>query len=558
MIAHTALVLLIIGLLNCFNYSAKSSKFVGGFSLFALSGLILWFLNNLPIDNERIFSFLWNSSPSGDIKVDIVSNLYNCELFLPFLIITVLAMCLNFCFGHKICNYNAILLFNSLIILLMITSNNFVQLLSAFFLIDIFAVIKNNANACKKFIMINLCSDMIIFMLMALINGRIDSLDIREIINYKNTGYHSDFIAILGFTSIAMKMGFFPFQIGLASLSELHFHRQMNILFLFSPVSALILLLKFAPLWTSSSYFLPYFDASCIATLLWGAFRSLSVDDVKSKFVYWQIMLFALLLELLHFHGFVWNWFFSQILLANYVLFIGFYLLYHIFGKTGSLSEIIRIKTPKIQTLLPALILIFLAVCSHINNLEMLYNNRNRYYIWTYAVLFLLSFCGTIHQICFSHKKSKLSASKTCIHPQHYLLILLSLGVSAETLLSESYPNSWIFWTFSGTFIFLCLSQISFLLIKPLQNKKFQHLNLFEKIYRFLFVFLLQETGRLLWLIVDWKIVEKFITGAILGIWYTGLRLFRSTQTNSVLRFFWILCSVLIVLCLTIYLRGKA
>ena len=553
MIAHTALLLLIIGLFNCCKFSVKADKFFCAVTLLALLCITFWFAGSVSDSPEQIFSFLWNSSPSGDLKIDIISNSYTCGLFLPFLVISTLAICANFSFKQEqnLCNYNALLLFNLLALLLMITSNNFVQLLSAFFLIDILAVIKAKTDICKKFIILNLCADMLIFMLLALINGHIHSFDIREIINYKNTSYHLDFIAILGFTSILMKMGFFPFQIGLTSLDKLNFQRLLNILCLFSPVSAIIILLKFSSLWSSSEYFVPYLNALCIAALIWSSFMVLCIKNLRLKVIYWQIMIFALMLELLRFHGFVWDWSFSKILLANYILLSGIYLLYNQCKKDVVLQNIAIVKRQKVQNLIPVLLLICSAILSHINNFEILYNNRNRYYIWTYAVFFLLSFCGTLHEICFISKGSDNLSVEINNKSSHNLFVFLSILVCIA-LLYQFNPYSINFWILGGTFIFLSLSKIAYLVCKTFQKAEFQNYDWFERIYMFLFIYLLQGIGRLLWLIIDWKLVEKFATGIILGLWYTCLRVFRSIQNNILFRFCFVLVSILTILFLTV------
>ena len=72
MIAVTALWLLAFGLFNSFRLSVKADKFFCGFSLLMMLGSLFWFVDNMLEAKEQVFSFLWNSSPSGDIKIDII------------------------------------------------------------------------------------------------------------------------------------------------------------------------------------------------------------------------------------------------------------------------------------------------------------------------------------------------------------------------------------------------------------------------------------------------------------------------------------------------------
>lgn len=535
MVAFTALLLFIIGLFNCVKLSVKWDKFVCGVSLSALFVVILYFSDRMLEIKEHIFSFLWNSSPSGDIRIDIVSNTYNCELFFPFLIMGFLGIGANYCFRfeEKRCRFNALMLFNLASLLLMITSNNFVQLLVALFFIDIFAVaLADNANACRRFIIINLFADMLIFMILALINGRIDSLDIRQVINYKNMGYHLNFIAIIGFTAILMKLGFFPFQTNLLSLKDVRTHRLQNILCLFSPISAIILLLKFNKLWQSSEYFLLYFDIACPLTLVWCAFRATLENNLRAKIIDWQIMFFALLFELLRFHGFVWDWRISDLLLANNVLIYGIYLLYYHAGRKKLLSDIIGLQYESNRGRFLALGVISVAIISQINILEMLYNNRNRYYIWIYACLFLFSFSGVIHQILFA-ERIKNTAFNRVIHKPLHSLFLLLMSIISVLLLVQLNWESLVFWSIFGVFVALTLSGITSHFSRFYTHEQLQKIDWFKNLYDNFFLDILQHIGRLFWLVIDWKLVEKVITGAALALWQAGLRCFKNVQKNT-------------------------
>jgi hypothetical protein len=112
-----------------------------------------------------------------------------------------------------------------------------------------------------------------------------------------------------------------------------------------------------------------------------------------------------------------------------------------------------------------------------------------------------------------------------------------------------------VFWLMSTVFMILTLSGLSSPLSRSSQNKKLQQLDWLEKIYRFMFVSLLQNIGRILWLIIDWKLVEKFVTETILKIWQTSLRIFRIIQNSLFWRFFFIAVIILVILALTPYIK---
>lgn len=173
---------------------------------------LFFFAGDFLAGRESSFSFLWNSSPGGDINIDIVSNIYNYHLILPFFMITLTALLQNLLFRYEERRsfYGAVLIFNLVTLITMITGNNFVQLLCAIFVADILILfLVKDMEAYKRYILLNISADMIIFTIMAIINCKVDSLNIHEILRYKQTGHHLDFIAIAGLTAVFMKIGLF-------------------------------------------------------------------------------------------------------------------------------------------------------------------------------------------------------------------------------------------------------------------------------------------------------------------------------------------------------------
>jgi MFS family permease len=250
----------------------------------------------------------------------------------------------------------------------------------------------------------------------------------------------------------------------------------------------------------------------------------------------------------------VWDWRFSKLLLANYLVFEGIYLLYYHAGRKALLSQMIALKAKNKTLICFSLFIITLAVFSLINDLEMLYNNRNRYYIWSYAILFLLSFCGNLHLICFAKKSKKYEIRKILNTGSLSLFIFVLLSMCAGLFVQFNWKSP-VFSLMSTVFMILTLSGLSSPLSRFSQNKKLQQLDWLEKIYRFMFVSLLQNIGRILWLIIDWKLVEKFVTETILKIWQTSLRIFRIIQNSLFWRFFFIAVIILVILALTPYIK---
>ena len=232
MIALTTFLLLILGIFSSIRVSVKTDKWLS-FIVFLLFCVIFGqFSHNIINSAQDVFSFIWNKSPGGDIQIDIISNPYNYGFVLPFFIITLLSLALNLLFRYEERRniYEAGLIFNLAALITMITSNNFVQLLFALFIVDILALLLvHDIEAYRRYILLNISADLMIFTVLAIINSRVASLDIREILQYKQIGLHIDFIAIIGLTAIFMKFGFFIFHIGLLGLRNIRLHRVLSV-----------------------------------------------------------------------------------------------------------------------------------------------------------------------------------------------------------------------------------------------------------------------------------------------------------------------------------------
>jgi NADH:ubiquinone oxidoreductase subunit 2 (subunit N) len=193
--------------------------------------------------DEHYFSVAWNTSQGRILKFDILSNAYNYALVLPCFLITLLGGLHNLLYRceERKSAYISLLIFNLIALIILITSNNFVQLTSALFIVDILALFMiKDIKAAQSYLLLNMAADMMLFTVLALIDSRVNSLDISEIMRYRQIGFHADFAALTGLTAIFAKLGFAVFQIGNMALKDIRFHRMQNVLLLSSPMAALI------------------------------------------------------------------------------------------------------------------------------------------------------------------------------------------------------------------------------------------------------------------------------------------------------------------------------
>lgn len=535
MIALTTFLLLILGIFSSIRVSVKTDKWLS-FIVFLLFCVIFGqFSYNIINSAQDVFSFIWNKSPGGDIQIDIISNPYNYGFVLPFFIITLLSLALNLLFRYEERRniYEAGLIFNLAALITMITSNNFVQLLFALFIVDILALLLvHDIEAYRRYILLNISADLMIFTVLAIINSRVASLDIREILQYKQIGLHIDFIAIIGLTAIFMKFGFFIFHIGLLGLRNIRLHRLQNILFLSAPVCALILLTKFHVLLSGSTYFNTYLHLVCCLSLGGGFIGSLCSQNYKQRIIYWQMMFWALFVELLRFNGFIWNLSLTFLLLQTYILNIALYLIYYYTGRHYHQTDLSKINLVNQSAMLSALMLILLMVVAITGVLTELYNKGNRYYIWTYAILYILSLSATLKSIFFVKKKAS-DARSPHLAP-HYLVWIL-LGCSAAIVLYPTPINAVTIWGFGAAFILLNRYNPIWRIAHIGYICRFEQNDRIGLIYKYGVIKPLRLSGRVLWLLIDRFLTEKIIIGGSIKTAQIGLRFFRKIHSNRIL-----------------------
>lgn len=546
MIAYTTFLLFLTGLFSSIKVSIKTDKILSFIAFAALFTIFGNFCESWLSGDNQTFSFIWNSSPSGNINFDIISNPYNYEIILPFFIITLLSALHIQIFRYEERKSSAVafLAFNLAILTAMITSNNFVQLLSAVFIADILAVlIIKDTGASKKYTLMNMAADMILFMVLAVINSLVDSLDIRQILAYKKSGFHADFLAIFGLTAVFMKFGFFIFHIGILSLQNIRLHRLLEILFLSAPLTALVLLLKFNILWRESAYFLSYLDALCILTLAFGFFGSLLIDCYKAKIIYWQLMFWALFVELLKFNGFIWSAWFTSLFLGMYILSNGLYLLHYYFNRRPLVSQFMTIRKENKYPLQGAFLIIFSAVISLSMTLTNMYNNVNRYYIWTFAVLFTLSLSAVLYQILFLPRRKKLLQLST-MPTQHLITAELLLFAASLLYYFHDYHISAV--GVPIVFVLLCLFNPLHKLSYFYTKTDIQNFEFFAFLYNNLITFL-QISGKVLWLLIDRLFMDKIFIRFTVWSAKSGLSLFRKAHQSPLLGGFFVLLFIIIL-----------
>ena len=101
MIAEITLLLIIIAFFSSIRVGVKVDKIFSFITFTSVFLLFISFCNYMANPVGQTFSFVWNSSASGDIKVNITSDAYNAGLIFPFFLITMLSVGSNLIFRQE-------------------------------------------------------------------------------------------------------------------------------------------------------------------------------------------------------------------------------------------------------------------------------------------------------------------------------------------------------------------------------------------------------------------------------------------------------------------------
>lgn len=154
--------------------------------------------------------------------------------------------------------FNGQICLNLAALILLICSENAIQLLVSACLIDIFGFYMiNDSSARRRYIFYNLLADMGLFMLFALIWGYIGSIRLADFVEYDRMGAHKDLLCILLLLCLFIKSGLFMFQAPLMDWAVLDMNRIAALAYLSTPVVGFIILCKTSMLLPLSEYSYP-------------------------------------------------------------------------------------------------------------------------------------------------------------------------------------------------------------------------------------------------------------------------------------------------------------
>lgn len=529
MISNIFLYLVVAGLGTQIITRGNFERFFSLLLLSLLAFVTLHLYQSWQLNLYDSFTYHWITSRYNKVDINLFSTTTNYSFIFPFFIISGLMILHNIFYSleaHKL-RLNGLILLNLAGLILLICSQNFIQLLVGACVIDVLGFyLINDMAAKKKYIFYNMIADLGLFMVFAILWGYLGSINIEKFGDYNKLGSHKDLVAIVLLICIFVKSGLFLFQNPLLDLHAINFNRLNIISFCSTPIVGIILLYKTYGLLPISEYSIPVLQIFAAVSMCWGLIGALLMDNIKEKVIYLNIMFYALIYGLLSI-GLISVLLFSSLIILSY-LFIN--CIQNVVIASSNENYVSRmggfIKSIKIS-LIVTLITLFALFQILLQNI----NAENHFWIWSYVSALVLASSYILHQIYLgvTHSDDRVWAMLKNPNIIYWLPQLLISGAYIYFGPLNNYELYAVIVVFVLLFVLGPLRKLSAFY----DNEKVQEADWFSDWYDIAITTPIKVLGRVLWLTIDFLIIEKTIISGLSNMTNFLIRLTGKAHTNT-------------------------
>lgn len=403
---------------------------------------------------------------------------------------------------------NNLLLLNFAALIILLASQDFIQLMigSCCFSIVGFYLI-NDIEAKTRFIFYNFLAELAIFAALAVVYAYLDTISLTALPQYLKVGRHNDLVSLLLLIAVFIKCGMFLFQSQIIGLKRLMFNRIIALAIFGTPLSGLIILVKLLPLISAPSYIQLIFYGIVGISLIWASIGALLIDNIKAKVLYLNMFFYAFCLYLL------WNnsdLFFSQ-LVYLYPSLLGLYLSLLFVTVSASDETVVSKMGGFIRGLWFNFLLSLLALFVFC---ETFIKYFNLYPIICFVYVFVGLVAAILHTIYLGkrHSNEMVEALLNNISVAYWLPFII-LNIMWLIYSEPHYGNS--VWTLFSFFVFAMFLLPAEQFFRLAHWKILQEGDIIHRFYKIFLVTPLRLLGRVLWLAIDFVVIERSVIGSI-------------------------------------------
>jgi len=529
MIIDIFLLLIGIGAASALYSGERFSKFLSLLLAFVVAGICLKLYQNWQLGYTDNFTYDWVKSRYYPVKINMFSNAVHYMLMLPFFVVAAVILLFNTFLPaeEKRLRLSGLVCFNLSALTLLICSENAIQLLVSACIIDIFGFYAiNDSRVRRKYIFYNLLANMGLFMLFALLWGYIHTIRLERFSLYAARGEHKDLVCILLLLCLFVKSGLFGFHTTQQEWRMLGMNRIMLLSYLSTPIAGIIILSKTAMLLPLSGYSLPLLHIFGIASMGWGLFGALFIDELRRKAIYFNMILYGLIYYLLS-QGFsLQEPAFAWLIVSGFLL-NGCWLLVFIGASNENNVSAMGGFISGLKLTLGVTLIVTAAYMQALLHLYPAYPVA----ALGGGIALLIGVTSLLYQIYLgkSHADERVQA---LLHNPGIVFGGTIAALAAAIIWQNGALSPYLLWTY-GLFVILFVTGISRFANKAYRYKFIQKTDLFSTAYHLFIVGPIKVLGRVLWLTVDFLIIERTVINSLHKMLMILINIFQRLHTDS-------------------------
>ena len=390
-------------------------------------------------------------------------------------------------------------------LILLVCADNLLMLVVSASLCGIGGIyIVNDFSGKKTYVFYTLVADMSLFAAMSIIYSATSSVDLSALSSFAEHHKYRDLAALLMLLGIAVKSGLFLFHKQIFSYADLSFNRLIFLSYCVSPACGLIIFYKTSSLLYASDVSQMMLLSLSILSMIYGLGGALVYDSLKEKALSINMLLWgSLFTQALLYH--------SDIFPFGGLLIVLFYLLNFLLAEVylaGS-EEVYVSRLGGTWKKLPLLLLAFVALSLAVLHI-LLTKSSAEFSIWQIDIVIVMVLCSyLIHQIFFGDNACDEKVWAFMKHPPFLLQLPVFIGVGYSFYYSTVL--SWMMLLVGSGFLLLIFAHPLRKLACLYERDELQLNEFFERFYEIILLAPLNIMGRVLWLTVDFLLIERTI-----------------------------------------------
>lgn len=511
MISSLFVLLLLIGFSGMLLSREYYARFVS--LLVMLTGLAMLMNMGYHMQIGTTQQVVWNLLNYDHLRVDLdlstTANHY--ALIMPFFLMMFFSLLHTYYtpLEERRGRLSSLMLVVMAFLMLLICADNFLILIVSASLCGIGGIyIVNDFAGKKTYVFYTLVADMSLFAAMSIIYSATSNVDLSAIISFSEYHKYRDLAALLMLLGISIKSGLFLFHKQIFSYAALSFNRLIFLSYCASPACGLILFYKMSSLFYASDMCQTILLTLSILSVAYGLGGALIYDSLKEKALSINMLLWgSLFIQALVYH--------NNIFPFSGLLIVLFYLLNFLLAEiyiSGS-EEVYISRLGGTWKKLPMLLLAFFALSLAILHV-LITNAYAGFSIWWIEIAIVMILCSyLIHQIFFGANACDEKVWAFMKHPPFLLQIPVFVGVAYAFYYNTEY--SWLLLCGFGLLILLVIIHPLRKLAYWYERDELQLSEFFERFYEVVLLAPLSIMGRVLWLTVDFLLIERTILSSL-------------------------------------------